>query len=229
MRELPTPRGRDWDDGGVSPDPEPVRRPVAGPPPPSKPPRSALTVRDMLVALAVLVGVVLLVGGLSGSCSFSPAGPTVDATRLPVVDAPAELRALAPTVPFAVRVPAVPAGWRANSVDQDAVAGGRVVRTGFVLPDGRYLRVLQSDVAEEVLLAAEAGAEPVPAKGAVDAGGLRWVVYGRDDDEPIWIGELVAPAPVRVLITGSGSEDGFHALAGAVVSGELLPPGAAPR
>lgn len=183
----------------------------------------------MLVALGVLVVVVLLFGGLTGSCSFSPTGPTVDSARLPVVDAPAELRALAPTIPFPVRVPAVPPGWRSNSVDQDLVTGGRAVRTGYVLPDSRYLRVLQSDAATEALLAVEAGAGPVPAKGPVDVGGQRWVVYGAGEDEPIWIGELAAPAPVRVLLTGSGSEDAYRALAGAVVAGEVLPVGAAPR
>jgi hypothetical protein len=184
-----------------------------------------MTVRDMVVAMAVLVGVVLLVAGLSRSCSFSPGAPEVDGSRLPVVDAPAELRALAPLVPFAVRIPAVPPGWRSNSVGQDRVAGLRVVRTGFLTPQDRYLRLLQSDGSEAALLAVETGARPVPARGAVDVGGQRWVVYGGDHDERIWIAEFATPggAPVRLLITGSGSEDDFRAMAGAASTGELLP------
>lgn len=213
--------------GTVSPESEPDHR---QPPPRSKPPRSALTMRDMLVALAVLVPLILVFGSLS-RCSFAPGGPEVDTGAVPVVDAPAELRRIAPGVPFEVRIPAVPADWRSNSADQDIVGGTRVVRTGFVLPDRRYLRLLQSDGAEAALLAVETGSEPVPGRGTVDVGAQRWVVYGADDDEPIWITEVVTPdaAPVRLLITGSGSEDAFRTLADAAVGGQVLPVGTAPR
>ncbi|MBC8093065.1 MAG: DUF4245 domain-containing protein [Pseudonocardia sp.] len=195
--------------------------------PPRKPPRSAMTVRDMLVALGVLVIVVVVIGGATRGCSFSPGGPSVDPTGLPVVDAPTELRALASSVPFAVRIPGVPPGWRSNSVDQDRVdpadaASGRSVRVGYLTPQGRYLRLVQSDGTEEALLAAEAGSTPVPAQGTADVAGLTFVVYGVPDDEPIWIGELDG---VRVLITGSGSETDFQALAGALLTGEELPAG----
>lgn len=203
---------------------EPARRPSADPPP-AKPPRGALTVRDMLVALAVLALLVLAVAGASRSCTFSPGGPSVDASRLPVVDAPAELRALAPLVPFAVRIPAVPPGWRANSVGQDRVGDsgdGRAVRTGFLTPEGRYLRLLQSDAPEPALLAVETGARPVSARGAVDVGGQPFVVYGEPRDEPIWTADVPGPAPVRLLITGSGTEDDFRALAAAALTGEQV-------
>jgi hypothetical protein len=80
--------------------------------------------------------------------------------------------------------------------------------------------LLQSDATEEALLASETGAAAVPAQGAADVAGLRFVVYGSADDEPIWIGELDG---VRVLITGSGGEADYQALAGALVAGEQLP------
>ncbi len=195
--------------------------------PPRKPARSALTVRDMLVALGVLVVLVGLVGGVSRGCSFSPAGPTVDSAALPVVDAPAELRRLATFVPFPLRIPAVPAGWRSNSAEQDLVdptdpARGRAVRVGYLTPEGRYLRLLQSDGTEEALLAAEVGAAAVAAQGTVDVAGLQFVVYRTEPDEPIWIGELDG---VRVLITGSAGAPDYQALAGALVGGEQLPVG----
>jgi len=202
---------------GVSSDHDPA--------PPSKPPRSALTVRDMLVALAVLVPVILLLGGLAGSCSFSPAGPTVDPSRLPVVDVAAELGPISRTVPFAVRVPDVPAGWRANGVDQDRVGpdgaadARRAVRVGYLTPEGRYLRLVQSDADEAGLLGTETGPEPVPGTGVREVAGLRWVVYAREDEEPIWIAEVPGDAPGRALITGSGSEDDFAALATALAAG----------
>lgn len=205
--------------------PEPARRepPRWEPPPLVRPPRSALTARDMAVALAVLVGVILVFGGVTRSCSFAPGGPTTDPVGLPTVDAPAALREL--RVPFPLRIPAAPARWRSNSVDVDRVEGGRVVRVGYLTADGRYLRLLQSDAAEPVVLAVETGANPVAERGPVEVAGQRWTVHNRGRDEPIWTADVPAGdgVSVRMLITGSGREDEVRALATAAVTGELLP------
>jgi hypothetical protein len=208
-----------WDDGRVRSDREPA--------PPAKPPRSALTVRDMVVALGILAVIILVIAGTTGSCSFSPGGPTVDDSRLPVVDAPAELAAIARTTPFPVRVPAVPAGWRSNGVDQDRVpvpngapdAANRSVRVGYLTPQDRYLRLVQTDAAEDALLATEAGKQPALGAGAKDVSGLHWVVYTRDGGEPIWIAAVPGATPTRALITGSGTDDDFTALAAALATG----------
>ena len=198
-------------------------RPRWEPQPLVKPSRAALTTRDMAVALAVLVGVILVFGGVTRSCSFAPGGPTTNPAGLPVVDAAAALREL--RVPFPVRIPAVPVGWRSNSVAQDRVQGGRVVRVGYLTPDGRYLRLLQSDAAEPVVLATETGTNPVVVRGPVEVAGQRWVGYARGDDEPIWTADVPTPGAgsVRMLITGSGTEEEVRALAAAAVAGELLP------
>jgi hypothetical protein len=197
----------------VSSDPGPQR----------KPPRSALTVRDMLGALVVLAVVVLVVGGLSRSCTFAPTGPTVDASRLPVVDVPAELARLAPDTPFPLRVPAVPGDWRANAVDRTSLPdGSRAVRTGYLTPDGRFLRLQQGDTGEEAMLRAEAGGAAAPAQGVVDVDGQRWVAYSGERGEPIWITEVPGGPAVRMLVTGSGSEADFRTLAAAAVRGEVL-------
>jgi hypothetical protein len=45
------------------------------------------------------------------------------------------------------------------------------------------------------------------------------VVYAREDEEPIWIAEVPGDVPGRALITGSGSEDDFAALATALAAG----------
>lgn len=184
-----------------SPDPEPMR----------KPPRGALTMRDMLVAIGVLVVVITVFAGLARACTFSPGGPTVDTSRLPTVDAQAELKALAPKVPFALRIPAVPAGWRCNSVSRDRVGdtGRESVNAGFVTPESRYVRLTQSDAAEEPLLGASAKGNALPAKGVEEAGGLRWVVYDNGRDEPIWIADTGA---TRLLLTGSGTPADFRAI-----------------
>jgi hypothetical protein len=194
---------------------------ASDPGPPAKPPRSALRVRDLLGAVGLLLAIVFVVGGLTRGCSFAPTGPTVDSDAAPQVDAPVQLRALAGSTPFPVRVPAVPADWRANSVDAVRVGstGDRAVRTGYLTPDGRYVRVVQSDTDEASLLAVEAEGRPV-AEGLVEVAGTRWVIYADDATELIRIADL---GDVRLLITGSGSDAEFGTLAAAVVRGEVLP------
>lgn len=200
---------------GVTSDPTPPEGPW------TPPPRSTLGVRHLLGAILVLLPVVLLLGSLS-QCSFSPGGPSVDPSAGPTVDAAAQLRAAAPQVPFAVRVPAVPPGWRANAVDQVGMDGARAVRVGYVTPGGRYVRLVQSDASEEALLLDTTGAVP-PARGTVEAGGRSWVGYGVEGDEPVWVADVDG---VRLLVTGSGDEGEFRTLAEAAVAGEVLPAGA---
>lgn len=193
---------------------------VTEPGPPAKPPRSALTMRDMIGALVVLALVVLVAGGLSRSCTFAPTGPTIDSSRLPVVDVPAELTRLASDSTFPLRVPVVPEGWRANAVDRSSLPeGGRIVSAGFLTPDGRYLRLQQGDATEEAMLRAEAGGEMAPGHGTVDVDGQQWVAYTGQRGESIWITDV---GGVRMLVTGSGNEADFRALAGAAVRGEVI-------
>jgi hypothetical protein len=208
------------------------------PPPPVKPSRSALGMRDLLGALLVLVTLVLVVAGLARACTFSPGGATVDPSVGPRVDAGAELRRIARSVPFAVRVPAVPPGWRSNAVDQALVDGGRVVRAGFVPEAGRYVRLTQSDAPADSLLAtagsvAGQGTEGhrAAATGTIDAGGLTWTALAGQGGEQAWLAEVAGPdgPPVRLLITGSAAEPEFRALAEAIAVGEVLPPGRAPN
>jgi uncharacterized protein DUF4245 len=199
-------------DGRVSSDPGP----------PAKPPRSALTMRDMIGALVVLALVVLAAGGLSRSCTFAPTGPTVDGSQLPSADVRTELTRLVPDSAFPLRLPTVPDGWRSNAVDRTALPeGGRVVRIGYLTPDGRYLRLQQGDATEEAMLRAEAGDGAAPAQGAVDVEGRQWVAYTAERGEPIWITDVDG---VRMLVTGSGNEADFRTLAVAAVRGEVIAP-----
>ncbi len=175
----------------------------------------------MLLAIGVLLAVVLVIGGLSHGFGFAPTGPTVDPSAVPVVDAPAALTSLAPAVAFPVRAPVTPAGWRANSVADDPVAGtGRTaVRVGYLTAQSQYLQLLQSDATEEALLASQAGTRTLVAQGTQDVAGQRWVVYGARPGEPVWIADLGA---VRLLITGSAVDDDYRTLAAAADTGRLL-------
>jgi uncharacterized protein DUF4245 len=188
---------------------------------PGKPPRSALSVRDMVGAVAVLVAVVLLFAGMTRSCSFAPGGPTVDSASGPRVDAPAQLRVLAGSTPFPLRVPMLPVGWQATTVDTERIGGNgaRAVRTGYLTPEGHYLRLVQSDAEEPAMLATEAQGTPVAA-GPIVVAGTTWVSYTDDTPEPIRVAALDG---VRLLVTGSGTDDEFRTLAAATTGGEILP------
>jgi uncharacterized protein DUF4245 len=170
----------------------------------------------MIAALGVLVFVVLALGFLGGRATFAPAGPVADPSAVRVVDATAQLRALAGSVPFAVRVPATPAGWRSNSVGTDVVADRKAVRVGYLTQSGGYLQLQQSDASEEALLLAAAGTRPMPAQGTQDVGGVRWIAYGTRPDEPVWIADVKG---VRLVLTGSATDDEFRTLATAVLAG----------
>jgi Protein of unknown function (DUF4245) len=180
-----------------------------------KPPRSAQTVRHMVAAVAVLVFAVLVLGFLAGGAGFAPAGPVADPSTVRVVDAPTQLRGLAGSVPFSVRVPATPSGWRSNSVGMDVVADRKVVRVGYLTPSARYLQLQQSDATEEALLLAVAGTRPMPAQGTQDVAGALWVVYGARPAEPVWIADVKG---VRLVLTGSATDDEFRTLATAVLA-----------
>jgi len=165
----------------------------------------------MIAAVGVLVFIVLVLGFLSGGVGFSP-GPVADPSAVRVVDAPAQLRGLAGSVPFAVRAPATPAGWRSNSVGTDVVGDRKAVRVGYLTPSAGYLQLQQSDATEEALLTALGGR---PAQGAQDVAGTRWVVYGTRPAEPVWIADVKG---VRLALTGSATDDEFRTLATAVLA-----------
>jgi hypothetical protein len=190
--------------------------------PPPKPNRMSFRARDMLGALAVLLVIVAVAGGTK-SCSFSPGGPSSDVSQAPSVDAPAQLTEFAKASVFPLRVPAVPADWKANSTDRGPVqGGGAAVRVGYLTPQGRYLRLVQSDGTEENLVLTENGG-PLGGTGVVQAAGLPWVTYQAAGGEPFRV--TTSPDGVRWLVTGSGSDADFQTLAQAVASGQVLAPG----
>lgn len=198
-------------------------RPAVGPQALRKPERSETRMKDMLGALLVLIPIALLVVGVGQSCSFAPTGPEFDPGAGPTVDAPARLGEFARVSTFGLRVPDVP--WRANSTDRGPVeGGGTAVRVGYLTEQGRYLRLVQSDASEEALLSTEGG-RGATAEGVTPAAGRSWVTYRGTDGEPFRIATLPGSPTVRLLITGSGTDVEFRALAEATVRARVLPPG----
>ncbi|WP_226363005.1 DUF4245 domain-containing protein [Pseudonocardia sp. ICBG1142] len=213
------------------PQPPPVTRriPEAGPQAMHKPGRGDASVRDLIWACLILVPVALLIFSVGGSCSFSPGGPAEDAASAPSVDAPARIAEYARGSTFPLRLPDVP--FRANSTDRGPVeGGGTAVRIGFVTPDADFLSLVQTDGSVEGVLATESGSAgrgdgPPTMRGTVQAGGLTWEVYGAEGGEPFRVATLPGRPEVRVLVTGSASEDQFRTLADALTTARVFPPG----
>ncbi|MEJ8280451.1 DUF4245 domain-containing protein [Pseudonocardia spirodelae] len=213
------------------PVPPPVTRriPEAGPRAMQKPGRGDTSVRDLIWACLILVPIALLIFSVGGSCSFSPGAPAEDAASGPTVDAPARIAEYARGSSFPLRLPDV--AFRVNSTDRGPVeGGGTAVRIGYVTPDADFLSLVQTDGTAEGVLATESGAAgrgdgPPTMRGTEQAGGLTWEVYGAEGGEPFRIATLPGAQPVRVLVTGSGSDEQFRALADALAAARPIPPG----
>jgi hypothetical protein len=179
--------------------------------------------RDMLLSMIVLAVGVLVLAAITRSCSFSPGGPSTDASSAPTVDAPAELQAAAGQVRFPLRQPRLPNGWRANSASVDQLGpngADHAVRIGWIAPDGRYVQLSQSDASalDLVRSAAALGNDAnVAPTGAATANGTKWIVYPGVREEVSWVTDL---GTNRLFITGNGTTADFTTLATAALTGQ---------
>jgi hypothetical protein len=209
--------------------------PANQPEPSAKPakPRLLQDGRDMFWSIAPLVVACIALAGVVGMCSFSPRG--INGGPVPAYNAADALKADAQTLGFPVRLPRLPAGWRANSGGRSGISDGRTdpatgqkLRAptsvvGFISPSGEYLSLTQSS-ADEAKLVNSVHASMYPT-GAVDVNGVRWITYQGDGNvEPIWTTRLTSPAgPEQVAITGAGNVDEFRTLAAATQTQPPLP------
>jgi hypothetical protein len=189
------------------------------------PGRAGLRMRDMVGAVVVLVVIIGAIMAFYGACSFSPGGPRVDPGAAPTADASGALERAARSVPFPVRQPAVPDGWRANSAATSPVGAGAtgnvVVRVGWVTASGAYLQLSQSGGVAADVLVKETGQEEAPAAtGSVEVSGVTWTSYPGRRDEPAWVTELDGTV---LLVTGSAPESEFRQLAAAAQTATPLP------
>nr|WP_157528516.1 DUF4245 domain-containing protein [Kibdelosporangium sp. MJ126-NF4] len=181
----------------------------------SAPSRFKTSARDMVLSLVVLLAIVGSIVWLTQGCEFSPSGPKVDPSAAPTVDAAKELGGAARRVDFAVRLPAVPADWHANSSNTVPLGVGAArttaVRVGWITPGGKYLRLSQSKAPVDDLVVMEAGGSvPSSSTGSVDVAGTKWAKHRGKGDEPSWV---LSVDGVQLLITGSGTEDEYRTLA----------------
>ncbi len=188
----------------------------------------------MLWSLGPLVVACLVLAGLVGMCSFQGRGPSTGS--VPHYDAPAALKADAQTLGFPIRLPALPAGWQANSGARDGIEAGRtnpdgqpvrakVSTVGYIAPSGKYVSLTQSN-ADESKLVAFLHPDLFPS-GAQDVAGVQWVVYGESGDdargEPVWTTRLGGADGTQIALTGAGDAADFRTLATATQNAAPLP------
>ncbi|QEN13012.1 DUF4245 domain-containing protein [Mycolicibacterium sp. ELW1] len=203
--------------------------------PPREPkPRLLQDGRDMFWSLAPLIVACIVLAGLVGMCSVRPNSPR-DGTP-PPYDAAAALKADAETLAIPIRLPQVPAGWRANSGSRGGIDAGRTDATGqrqravtatvgYLAASKMYVSLTQSNADEQALVGSiHRSMYPT---GAQDVDGVKWIVYeGGEGTEPVWTTRLDSQAgPAQIAITGAGSSDDFRTLAVATQTQKPLPPG----
>lgn len=183
----------------------------------SSPPQGeSANIGALVKAVVFLALVVLAFAGVLRACSFAPTTPDVDRGALPRIDAAAVIADT--TVPFPKRTPALPPDWISQSSDVAVVGGDRALRVGWVTPESRFLRLVQSSAPEAALVAAEGG---VPAaQGAVEAGGRTWVVHEGVRGEAVWVTDADG---VRLLVTGDAPPPRFTELAAATLAAPTVP------
>mgnify|MGYP006265942173 CR=1 FL=1 len=200
-------------------------------PKPAKP-RLLQDGRDMFWSLIPLLIACVALAAMVGQCSFQPKGPAEGS--VPGFDVPLALHADAQALPFPVRMPALPEGWRANSGARGSIEQGRTdaagkrvsaltSRVGYLAPSKMYVSLTQSDADESALV--QSIQPNVYPSGTQDVGGVKWIVYrGGDGSEPVWTTRLDSTAgPAQLAITGAAGEADFRTLASATQTQAPLP------
>ncbi len=175
-------------------------------------------VGPLAIGTIVLAVFVLALTGLTRACSFSPTAPTVDRGSVQRIDVAQAAQDAAGAVPFAVRAPAMPADWIAQSSDVRPVGGGQAFRLGWVTPESGFLRLVQSNAPEDALVTSEQGTPR--ALGPVSAGGLTWTTYPGIRGEGLWVTDV---GGVRWVVTGDASPARFTQLVTTALGSPVVP------
>lgn len=186
-------------------------------------------VKEMSIAVGVLVVAILGLGVITHSFTFNPGGPSTNvAAGGPSIDENQQFQIAVAQLHFPLREPKLPVGWHPNSANLDQVGdnatGGQPndLRIGFITPAGRYVAIAESSAAAPDLARQQAGLPgdtQMAAKGTVDVEGKTWTIYQGTRSEVSWALDL---GTVRILITGNGDQAEFTTMATAVQSAPVL-------
>ncbi|MUN62458.1 DUF4245 family protein [Kocuria sediminis] len=152
-------------------------------PGPEAPPRPQITekqarrinapVQGMIISMAVLLLLVLPFVWLQPRPDAQPYRPDVDVAQ--------EADYVADEAPFPPVVPEPGEGWTANYARWDAGAAEGVPfwEIGWATPQGSFIGLVQTSLANPTWLAQQT--EAVPVSASVEAGGVQWDVHVREE------------------------------------------------
>lgn len=185
-------------------------------------------VKEMSIAVGVLVVAILGLGAITHSFTFNPGGPSTNVAGGPSIDENQQFQLAVGQLHFPLREPKLPAGWHPNSADLDQVGGNTAdgqpndLRIGFITPAGRYVAIAESSANAPDLARQEAGlpaGTEMGTKGTVEVDGKTWTIYQGTRSEVSWALDL---GPMRVMITGNGDQAEFTTMATAAQSAPVF-------
>lgn len=185
-------------------------------------PRYLISGKDMIWSLIPLLAICAVVAMVSGNCSVGLTGGASD-DRVPAFDVASSLKADAREMPFPVRLPATPAGWKPNSGSSPSLDGHRVSTAGWISGNGAYVQLTQSDATEDSLIGYLRGEEDydaVSANGTREVAGRTWVTYSTTGGKKFWVTDL---GDVRIAVLSRGPDSDMEQLATAVLAADPLP------
>ncbi|MEP9392318.1 DUF4245 domain-containing protein [Gordonia sp. VNK1] len=186
-------------------------------------PRYLTSGKDMIWSIIPLLVICAFVAMVSGNCSVGLTGTAKDDRRAPF-DVQGALLADSQSMPFPVRRPADPDGWKPNSGSRENASGHVLSNVGWLTPSGNYVQLTQTDASEDTLVTHLAGGgdddEVASGTGTREIGGHRWVLYSTYDGNNIWITDL---GNVRIAVMSTGSADDMEKMAAAVLAQQPLP------
>jgi hypothetical protein len=155
-------------------------------------------VRSSLVVLAIVIGFVALV-------------PRPDTKVTSSVDLPTTAAQAERVAPYPVLTPeGLDAGWRPTRAEVRRESDGTTTwRVGFTTPEGKFVRLVQSDRPAEAFVAAEAGA--AQSEGSRPVAGEDWQLLTNAEEErrAMWSSADAS----TVVLTGTTSYDELAELA----------------
>lgn len=178
----------------------------------------------MIWSLIPLLLLCVFVVFASQNCSVGLQGDASD-DRTPPFEVAAALRADAASMPFPIREPAVPSGWKPNSGTTQPVGGSTSSNVGWITDAGAYIQLTQTAATEESLIVflSNRGTDSEQSKflgsGTRDIDGKTWVAYQSGDETKAWITDL---GTVRIAVMSKGPDADMATLARAVQSAQPL-------
>jgi len=164
------------------------------------------TSRDMLLSMAVIVGLILV---------FLLLVPRPNKIPERTLDVSAAAQAATTELGFAPADPALPEGWTARTADvQRGTDNLPTWHLTYTSPSGRYVGVQQTAKATKDWEARQVtdGAE----RGTTSVGGKTWVIRSRTDRGITnWV---LREPPVTTVVTGTATEPELALFATAVVA-----------